>query len=138
MPSGWRAAERHAPARTAPDGCLAGLRVCVNGLGVSGPPVARALAARGALVTVVDARDDDGEPARGRRARPALGVTVALGDAVAALPAGTDLVVTSPGWRPGTPLLAAAAAAGVPVIGDVELAWRLRPVLAGARRPGWR
>lgn len=35
------------------------------------------------------------------------------------------LVVTSPGFSPTTPLLVAAAAAGVPVWGDVELAWRL-------------
>ena len=52
-------------------------------------------------------------------------------DAVAALPdpavTPVDLVVTSPGWRPDQPLLAAAAAAGIPVWGEVELAWRLRP-----------
>ncbi|QLL05515.1 UDP-N-acetylmuramoyl-L-alanine--D-glutamate ligase [Mycobacterium vicinigordonae] len=35
------------------------------------------------------------------------------------------LVVTSPGFQPSTPVLAAAAAAGVPIWGDVELAWRL-------------
>jgi UDP-N-acetylmuramoylalanine--D-glutamate ligase len=35
------------------------------------------------------------------------------------------LIVTSPGFAPTTPLLAAAAAAGVPIWGDVELAWRL-------------
>ncbi|WP_156765361.1 UDP-N-acetylmuramoyl-L-alanine--D-glutamate ligase [Mycobacterium sp. 1245852.3] len=35
------------------------------------------------------------------------------------------LVVTSPGFSPTTPLLVAAAAAGVPIWGDVELAWRL-------------
>jgi UDP-N-acetylmuramoylalanine--D-glutamate ligase len=34
--------------------------------------------------------------------------------------------VTSPGWRPDAPLPAAAAAAGVEIIGEVELAWRLR------------
>ncbi len=49
-------------------------------------------------------------------------------DAVATLPdTAVDLVVTSPGWRPDQPLLAAAAAAGIPVWGEVELAWRLRP-----------
>ncbi|EUA18882.1 UDP-N-acetylmuramoylalanine--D-glutamate ligase [Mycobacterium kansasii 662] len=36
-----------------------------------------------------------------------------------------SLVVTSPGFQPTTPVLAAAAAAGVPIWGDVELAWRL-------------
>ena len=60
-----------------------------------------------------------------------LGAHLRFGpDAVAALPDAhpVDLVVTSPGWRPDQPLLAAAAAAGIPVWGEVELAWRLRPV----------
>ena len=35
------------------------------------------------------------------------------------------LVVTSPGFHPTAPVPAAAAAAGVPIWGDVELAWRL-------------
>jgi UDP-N-acetylmuramoylalanine--D-glutamate ligase len=101
------------------------LRVLVNGLGVSGPPVARLLAARGALVTAVDGRDDDANRAIAAELA-GLGVGVEL-NPVPKLPAGTDLVVTTPGWRPGTPLLTDAAAEGVPVIGDVELAWRLRP-----------
>ncbi|MBO0837842.1 MAG: UDP-N-acetylmuramoyl-L-alanine--D-glutamate ligase, partial [Actinobacteria bacterium] len=55
----------------------------------------------------------------------------------AQLPPGTGLVVTSPGLRPDTPLLARAVAAGVEVIGDVELAWRLRPVLPDGGRQQW-
>ena len=114
---------------------LAGRSVCVNGLGISGPPVARALAARGARVTAVDARDDqDNRQVADELA--GLGIAVVLGPEPR-FPAGTDLVVTTPGWRPGTPLLAAAAAAGIPVIGDVELAWRLRPVLPGGARQDW-
>ncbi|WP_438494699.1 Mur ligase family protein, partial [Streptomyces asiaticus] len=35
------------------------------------------------------------------------------------------LVVTSPGFPPTSAVLAAAAEAGVPIWGDVELAWRL-------------
>jgi UDP-N-acetylmuramoylalanine--D-glutamate ligase len=34
--------------------------------------------------------------------------------------------VTSPGWRPSAPLLAQARARGIPIWGEVELAWRLR------------
>lgn len=34
-----------------------------------------------------------------------------------------DLIITSPGWRPGHPLFKTAAQSGVKVIGDVELAW---------------
>jgi UDP-N-acetylmuramoylalanine--D-glutamate ligase len=121
-------------------GEFSGRRVCVAGLGVSGPPAARALAALGARVTAVDSRAD--EPRRElARELADLGVTVLLGDGpagpAAVLPEGTDLVVTSPGWRPDAPLLAAARSAGVPVIGDVELAWRIRPELPDGSRQQW-
>ncbi|MER8033872.1 UDP-N-acetylmuramoyl-L-alanine--D-glutamate ligase [Streptomyces hydrogenans] len=101
-----------------------GKHVTVAGLGVSGIPAARALAARGAVVTVVN--DGDDERSRAQAAElEAAGITVRLGDG-ATLPAGTELVVTTPGWQPDKPLFAAAAEAGVEVWGDVELAWRLR------------
>jgi UDP-N-acetylmuramoylalanine--D-glutamate ligase len=116
-------------------GRLAGLRVCVNGLGISGAPVARALAARGARVTALDGRDDEANRQVADELA-GLGVTVELAQDPR-LPAGTELVVTTPGWRPGTPVVAAAAAADIPVIGDVELAWRLRPGLPGGIRQDW-
>ncbi|MET9405968.1 UDP-N-acetylmuramoyl-L-alanine--D-glutamate ligase [Streptomyces sp. NPDC002935] len=101
-----------------------GKNVTVAGLGVSGIPAAKVLHGLGALVTVVN--DGDDERARAQAAElEALGVTVRLGDG-ATLPEGTELIVTAPGWQPDKPLFAAAAAAGVPVWGDVELAWRLR------------
>ncbi|MCX5168495.1 UDP-N-acetylmuramoyl-L-alanine--D-glutamate ligase [Streptomyces antibioticus] len=101
-----------------------GKNVTVAGLGVSGVPAATVLHGLGARVTVVNDGDDPRarEQAAGLRA---LGVTVRLGDGDT-LPEGTELVVTAPGWRPDKPLFTAAAEAGVPVWGDVELAWRLR------------
>ncbi|MEU6123290.1 UDP-N-acetylmuramoyl-L-alanine--D-glutamate ligase [Streptomyces sp. NPDC047123] len=101
-----------------------GKNITVAGLGVSGISVARALAGLGARVTVVDG---GAGPAHQERAASleAEGVAVRLGDAET-LPDGTDLVVTSPGWPPASPLFAAAATAGVDVVGDVEVAWRLR------------
>ncbi|GHE39901.1 UDP-N-acetylmuramoylalanine--D-glutamate ligase [Streptomyces longispororuber] len=101
-----------------------GLRVTVAGLGVSGVSAARALAGLGAVVTVVDGGSGPALEARAAELAEA-GVAVRLGDAET-LPEGTGLVVTSPGWKPDSPLFAAAAAAGVDVIGDVEVAWRLR------------
>ncbi|OIK03302.1 UDP-N-acetylmuramoyl-L-alanine--D-glutamate ligase [Streptomyces monashensis] len=101
-----------------------GMRVTVAGLGVSGVPAAKVLHARGAIVTVVN----DGDDARAREQAAeleALGITVRLGDG-ASLPEGTELIVTTPGWKPDKPLFLAAEQAGVPVWGDVELAWRLR------------
>ncbi|WP_206317351.1 UDP-N-acetylmuramoyl-L-alanine--D-glutamate ligase [Streptomyces composti] len=101
-----------------------GKRITVAGLGVSGVPAAKVLHRLGASVTVVNDGDDD----RAREQAAALetlGVTVRLGDGDT-LPEGTELIVTAPGWKPDKPLFAAAEAAGVPVWGDVELAWRLR------------
>lgn len=104
------------------------LRVVVAGLGVSGFAAADALVHLGARVTVVEDRDDD--EALGGRATilGILDADVRLGPgATATLPDDVDLVVTSPGWRPSAPLLAQAGARGIPVWGEVELAWRLRP-----------
>ncbi|MEV6160463.1 UDP-N-acetylmuramoyl-L-alanine--D-glutamate ligase [Streptomyces sp. NPDC052052] len=108
-----------------------GKRVTVAGLGVSGIPAAEVLHGLGAVVTVVN--DGDDERSRAQAAKlEAQGITVRLGDG-ATLPESTELIVTTPGWRPDKPLFAAAAAAGVPVWGDVELAWRLRDL--GGRKP---
>jgi UDP-N-acetylmuramoylalanine--D-glutamate ligase len=100
-----------------------GRRVCVAGIGTSGVSVARTLLHMGATVTVVDERSgrDEEERAAALRSR---GASVVLGEGTT-LPGHVDLVVTSPGWRPTAPLLAAASAFGIPIWGDVELAWRL-------------
>ncbi|WP_037577324.1 UDP-N-acetylmuramoyl-L-alanine--D-glutamate ligase [Phaeacidiphilus oryzae] len=110
-----------------------GLPVTVAGLGVSGPPAARVLRDLGAEVTVVDGGDGERQRAQAAELR-AIGVRVRLGDG-SSLPEGTRLVVTSPGWRPDSPLLLAAAEAGLPVWGDVELAWRLRRPLPETGEP---
>jgi UDP-N-acetylmuramoylalanine--D-glutamate ligase len=110
-----------------------GLHVTVAGLGVSGPPVARVLHGLGSRVTVVDGGDGPRQRAQAAELRE-LGVEVRLGDGDT-LPEGTRLVVTSPGWPPHAPLFAVADKAGVPVWGDVELAWRLRRPLAATGEP---
>nr|WP_225446862.1 UDP-N-acetylmuramoyl-L-alanine--D-glutamate ligase [Streptacidiphilus sp. PB12-B1b] len=109
------------------------LPVTVAGLGISGVPAARVLAGLGARVTVVDGGDGPRQQAHAAELR-ALGVTVRLGDG-ASLPEGVRLVVTTPGWPPSSPLFLAAEAAGVPVWGDVELAWRLRRPLESTGEP---
>lgn len=98
---------------------LPGQRVLVTGLGVSGRAAARVLRERGAVVTTLDARDPEAD----------------LADARADDVATYDLVVTSPGWAPDHPVLAAAAEAGVPVWSEVELAWQVRVDRAGGRGP---
>ncbi|WP_371615477.1 UDP-N-acetylmuramoyl-L-alanine--D-glutamate ligase [Streptomyces sp. NBC_00454] len=128
------------PGQQAADPARYGLphRVTVAGLGVSGVSAARALARFGVAVTVVD--NGDGDAHRARAAELAeqgievrLGRTAEGGPAGEVLPAGTELVVTSPGWKPDSPLFEAAAAAGVDVVGDVEIAWRLRGAGADLR-----
>ena len=100
-------------------GEYAGQTVLVAGAGISGVAAAEVLLRLGADVIVTDHT----ESAR-TEALTALGATFAGG--LAEVPAGVHLVVTSPGWRPDHPLLHAAADAGIEVIGEVELAWRLR------------
>lgn len=99
---------------------LAGRQVLVAGAGVTGRPVAVALAGMGARVTLTD-----GNAERLAELSDLLVLGVALVPGLAEPPAGTTLVVTSPGWRPSSPLLVAAAEAGIEVIGDVEFAWRV-------------
>lgn len=94
-----------------------GARVLVAGAGVTGRAVLGALAPLGLEVTLCD---DD--PTALRRYTEVTTVSPAQ---AAARIADYTLVVTSPGFPPSTPVLAAAAGAGVPIWGDVELAWRL-------------
>ncbi|HSK26456.1 MAG TPA: hypothetical protein VK894_06045, partial [Jiangellales bacterium] len=118
VPPWLAAADRSAP--------WSELHACVAGIGVSGFAAADALLSLGARVTVLDGRDGDVEREKAT-VLEVLGADVRLGAGTTSrLPPGTGLVVTSPGWRPSSPLLVDAAAAGVPVWGEVELAWRLR------------
>ena len=97
--------------------------VVVAGLGVSGFAAADGLMSLGANTTVLDESEAHGDRAS---LLEMLDVKVRLGEgATAVLPDDTDLVVTSPGWRPSAPLLRQAAARGIPVWGETELAWRM-------------
>ena len=122
---------RRLDALTSWDADWAGLRVVVTGIGKTGFSVADTLAELGAHVVVVAAADD-AEALASADTLKIVGVReVILGperSTVLPLVDGqrAELVVTSPGFRPSHPLLAAAAQAGIPIWGDVELAWRVR------------
>jgi len=100
---------------------FAGRTVLVAGAGISGLAAAEVLVADGARVLVSDDRE---VPPLPRGAEPAVG-----------LPDGVELIVTGPGRRPDHPLVAEAAARGIEVIGEPELAWRLGA--ASATPPAW-
>jgi UDP-N-acetylmuramoylalanine--D-glutamate ligase len=101
---------------------LRGARVVVAGAGVSGLAAARALLDLGALVTVTDARPE---------ALTDLPDGAVPGAESDPLPDGVRLVVTGPGRRPDHPL----TRAGVPVVGETELAWWLSA--AAPEPPAW-
>ena len=97
-------------------------RVLVAGARVAGASAARFLLDQGAAVTVCD--NDTEITAPLERA----GAAVVSVDELVGRPhwtAGFDLLVISPGFRPDGPLPMAAAAAGLPVWGEVELAWHV-------------
>jgi UDP-N-acetylmuramoylalanine--D-glutamate ligase len=95
-----------------------GTRVLVTGAGITGRSVSAALEPTGVRLTICD----DDPLALQRLITPATVVTT---DEAVNRIADYALVVTSPGFAPTAPVLAAASAAGVPIWGDVELAWRL-------------
>ncbi|MET0899090.1 MAG: UDP-N-acetylmuramoyl-L-alanine--D-glutamate ligase [Mycobacterium sp.] len=96
-----------------------GAKVLVVGAGITGRAVLKVLTPLGALGDLTDDRPMALEPFAYD------GVRVIDAESAAARVGEYALVVTSPGLPPSAPVLTAAAAAGVPVWGDVELAWRL-------------
>jgi UDP-N-acetylmuramoylalanine--D-glutamate ligase len=98
---------------------LTGASVLVTGARVTGQAILAALTPLGVRATLTD----DSPSALTASAQQGVAVV----DPAGAVDRITDfdLVVTSPGFPPTAPVLAAAAAAGIPIWGDVELAWRL-------------
>jgi UDP-N-acetylmuramoylalanine--D-glutamate ligase len=101
------------------DPLVDGAAVLVTGAGVTGHAVLNALQSWDLAITVCD----DNTESLAKLAEHGTG-TLTPPDAIANIDE-YDLVITSPGFPPTAPVLAAAAAAGVPIWGDVELAWRL-------------
>ena len=106
-------------------------RGLVVGLGASGEAVARHLLARQVQVVAVDDAPGD----RGRQTARRLGIDLVEApspERLEELVAGADLVVPSPGVPASHPVFGLAAARGVAVRAEVELAWRAthRPVVA--------
>lgn len=103
-----------------------GKRVAVAGLGVAGFAACDALIEMGAKVAVFDA----GESSKAReygQVLEILGAKVFL-NYQNQLPNEFDLLVVSPGLPPSHSWITTAQQRGIPVWGELELAWQLRPL----------
>jgi UDP-N-acetylmuramoylalanine--D-glutamate ligase len=112
---------------------LKGKRVLVLGLGESGLAAALWCLRQGARARVADTRAKP--PYLEELGRRAAGADCQFvsGEFADSLLEGTALVVISPGLPGDLPVLVAARAAGIPVVGEIELfAWGLRQRATGA------
>ena len=110
---------RRAPGATVAPYDLDGRRVLVVGAARSGLAAAAWLAGRGARVTLTDASD-----AADVSSLDGLGVATELGPHRPECFHAAELIVLSPGVSPWLPIVQAARHAGVPVVGELELASR--------------
>jgi len=98
-------------------------RVAVLGFARSGRALAEALLARGVAVTVADRRAEGEfqalEPLRRR------GVRFFFGDSPAEFLAHADWLAVSPGVPLGSPAVEEARSQGIPVLSELEIAWRI-------------
>jgi UDP-N-acetylmuramoylalanine--D-glutamate ligase len=110
---------------------LTNKKVLVIGLGKTGIATVRFAAARGAVVTVTDEKPQT-ELQESLGALAGLSLRIFTGGADPGSVDGMDLIVPSPGVPPFNPILREAGKRGIPVVSEIELAWRfLRvPVLA--------
>lgn len=106
-------------------------RILVVGMGRSGVACARFLSGRGGRVTVTDSADEKALASTATELRN-RGISVVLGRNPAKLFEDADLIVLSPGVPHTLPPLLDALRRGVPILGEIELAFRFiqDPVVA--------
>jgi UDP-N-acetylmuramoylalanine--D-glutamate ligase len=102
---------------------LKGKRVTVIGLARSGVGAANLLSTLGASVTVTDVRNETALAKQIQMLSPS--VTLAIGGHPDAVFASADLLVISPGVPLGIGPVVRAKTAGIPVIGELELAYQI-------------
>ena len=103
---------------------IEGRRVLVVGAGKSGTAAARVLAREGARVTITDRRPEE-ELGGSIAALSEGGISWRLGEHRDADFAEADLIVVSPGVPQNLKPLAEAVRRGIPVVGELELGFRL-------------
>lgn len=103
-----------------------GVRAVVAGFGASGAAAVDNLLHLGAEVRAV-AESVSPKILERVELLEVLGARIDVHEgATSVLPDDVDVLVVSPGFRPDAPIITAARERGVPVWGEVELAWRLR------------
>ncbi len=105
---------------------LPGLSALVVGLARSGAAACSLLRRHGFAVRAVDLKEEAGLAALADRMRRE-GVELQLGTEDAGAVSGMDFVVLSPGVPDSSPVVREALRAGLPVLGEVELACRFCP-----------
>jgi len=100
-----------------------GKQVVVLGLGISGMEAAKLLKDNGAQVTVRDTAAGNVTVNQRAEALRRLGVRVELGEAIASMPR-FDFCVISPGISANAPMVQALRQAGLPMFGEMEVAYR--------------
>ncbi|MHC9540620.1 MAG: UDP-N-acetylmuramoyl-L-alanine--D-glutamate ligase [Vulcanimicrobiota bacterium] len=108
-----------------------GKKITVMGLGRSGKALAYLLADKGAEVLISDMKKVEGHDAD-IEALQAMGVKFELGGHSERVYSGKDLIIISPGISIYNSFLVDAKKAGVPVIGEIEVAFSLTeaPIIA--------
>jgi UDP-N-acetylmuramoylalanine--D-glutamate ligase len=109
-----------------------GKQVAVIGLGKSGFAAARLLSVHGAHVVILDDKTPEKLPALIEKAKDLPHIHLMLGGIEPATVLNSDLVVTSPGVPFRHPVLEQAREKGIPVIGEMELAYSYCPAPVAA------
>ena len=102
---------------------VTGKQVVVLGLGISGMDAAKLLQDNGAHVTVRDNAADEGKIGERAAALRQRGIAVQLGRAIPATDR-FDFCVLSPGINPNAPIVQRLRQAGLPIFGELEIAYR--------------
>ena len=100
-----------------------GKRAVVLGLGISGMEAAKLLKDQGAEVTVRDNAEGNATVSRRAEDLRSRGINVELGTGVQTATR-FDFCVLSPGINPNAPLVQALRQAGLPMFGELEIAYR--------------
>jgi UDP-N-acetylmuramoylalanine--D-glutamate ligase len=106
-------------------------RIAVVGIARTGLAAAPVLKRLGARVTLSDSLSAEELAGRYREAQ-ALGVDLRAGVAPESVVGDADILVPSPGIKPGSPIIQQALERGIPILSEIEVAYRVAeaPILA--------